>query len=82
MKPLASLNGQLKYQLLRKAPFDITYGSVDKRLWNFDTTMKALPSKDAARKMVRLINYRNIILDERNRTVMLKHTGMRMGLAE
>ena len=49
--------------------FDITYGSIDKRLWNFDTTMNALPDKAIARKMVRLINYENIILDKNNSTV-------------
>jgi FAD:protein FMN transferase len=59
--------------------FDITYGSIDKRLWNFDTTMKVLPDKETAKKMVRLINYRNIILDKENQTVFLKETGMRIG---
>lgn len=59
--------------------FDITYGSVDKRLWNFDKNMTALPDAATARKMVRLIDYRNIILDEQQRTVMLKQKGMRIG---
>ena len=51
---------------ITQGAFDITYGSVDKRLWNFDTKMNALPDKEAAKKMVRLINYRNIILDKEN----------------
>ena len=59
--------------------FDITYGSVDKRLWNFDTNMKSLPDKETARKRVDLINYRNIILDNENATVFLKKKGMRIG---
>jgi thiamine biosynthesis lipoprotein len=64
---------------LTQGAFDITYGSVDKRLWNFDTNMESLPDKQTARKMVRLINYRNIILDNENSTVFLKERGMRIG---
>jgi thiamine biosynthesis lipoprotein len=59
--------------------FDITYGSVDKRLWNFDTNMKSLPDKETAGKMVRFVNYRNIILDAQQTTVFLKEEGMRIG---
>jgi thiamine biosynthesis lipoprotein len=64
---------------LTQGAFDITYGSIDKRLWNFDIQMKELPDKETARKMVRLINYRNIILDHENTTVFLKDKGMRIG---
>lgn len=64
---------------ITQGAFDITYGSVDKRLWNFDTTMKALPPKDTAKKMVRLINYRNICLDKEAGTVFLREKGMRIG---
>jgi thiamine biosynthesis lipoprotein len=59
--------------------FDITYGSVDKRLWNFDTNLNSLPDAATASKMVRLINYRNILLSETDLTVMLKEKGMRIG---
>jgi thiamine biosynthesis lipoprotein len=59
--------------------FDITYGSIDKRLWNFDKDMTSLPDKATAKKMVRLINYRNITLDEDNCTVFLRERGMRIG---
>ncbi|MDB4922568.1 FAD:protein FMN transferase [Mucilaginibacter sp.] len=59
--------------------FDITYGSIDKRLWNFDRHMTSLPDKATAKKMVRLINYRNISLDEENCTIFLRERGMRIG---
>lgn len=59
--------------------FDITYGSIDKRLWNFDASMTSLPDAATAKKMVRLINYRNIILDKDRSTVFLKNEGMRIG---
>lgn len=69
----------LKISSLTQGAFDITYGSIDKSLWNFDVTMTSLPSKEVARKMVRLINYRNVILDEKACTVFLKEKGMRIG---
>ena len=69
----------LRISRLTQGSFDISYGSIDKRLWNFDTNMKELPDKATAKKMVRLINYRNIILDDENCTVFLKEKGMRIG---
>ena len=64
---------------ITQGAFDISYGSIDKRLWNFDPTMTSLPDRQAAKKLVRLINYRNIILDEKKSTVFLKEEGMRIG---
>lgn len=69
----------LKISSITDGAFDITYGSLDKRLWNFDKTMTALPDEATAREMVKLINFRNVILDEPNCTVMLKEKGMRIG---
>ena len=68
-----------KISALTQGAFDITYGSVDKSLWNFDRTMTSLPDAATARKMVRLINYQNVILDKENSTVFLKEKGMRIG---
>jgi thiamine biosynthesis lipoprotein len=68
-----------KISRLTQGAFDITYGSVDKRLWNFDTNMTTLPDASTAKRMVRLINYRNVLLDEINCTVFLKEKGMRIG---
>ena len=64
---------------ITQGAIDISYGSIDKRLWNFDTKMKALPDPETAKKMVRLINYRNIMLDRDKHTVFLKEEGMRIG---
>ena len=64
---------------ITQGAFDLSYGSIDKSLWNFDITMKTLPSVEIAKKSVRLINYNNIILDEKNTTVFLKEKGMRIG---
>ncbi|MFC5270225.1 FAD:protein FMN transferase [Adhaeribacter terreus] len=64
---------------LTQGAFDITYGSVDKRLWNFDTSLTALPDLQIARQAVKLVNFRNITLDAENHTVFLKEKGMRIG---
>jgi thiamine biosynthesis lipoprotein len=69
----------IRISRVTQGAFDITYGSVDKRLWNFDSSMKTLPDKETAKKMVRLINYRNIVLDAEKSTVFLKEEGMRIG---
>jgi len=69
----------IKISRLTQGAFDLTYGSIDKSLWNFDVMMTSLPDRDLARKSVRLINYRNILLDHEQLTVMLKEAGMRIG---
>lgn len=70
----------LQISAITQGAFDISYGSVDKRLWNFDVHQNELPDPETAKKMVRLINYRNILLDKAATTVMLKEKGMRIGL--
>jgi len=64
---------------ITQGAFDISYGSIDKSLWNFDKKMTELPDAETALKMVHLIDYRNIILDKENSTVFLKEKGMRIG---
>jgi len=73
------IDRSIRISYITQGAFDITYGSVDRRLWNFDTTLQQLPDKETARQMVRLINYRNIILDNEKNTVLLKEKGMRIG---
>jgi FAD:protein FMN transferase len=69
----------LQISKITQGAFDITYGSIDKRLWNFDKTMTTLPDKAVARQMIKLINYRNVVADEPNCTIFLKEKGMRIG---
>jgi thiamine biosynthesis lipoprotein len=64
---------------ITQGAFDITYGSVDKRFWNFDVDMKALPDREAAKKSVRLINYRNVVLNDQDCSIFLREKGMRIG---
>ncbi|MBK7635028.1 MAG: FAD:protein FMN transferase [Saprospiraceae bacterium] len=64
---------------LTQGAFDITYGSVDKKYWNFDTKMAQLPDPKIAKKAVKLVDYRNLVLDAQEKTVFLKYKGMRIG---
>jgi FAD:protein FMN transferase len=73
------ISRSIKISDLTQGAFDITYGSIDKKLWNFDQTMTSLPDPELAKKMVRLIDYRNVELDEKRSTVFLKNKGMRIG---
>jgi len=69
----------VKISALTQGAFDITYGSIDASLWNFDVNMTSLPDEETALKSVGLIDYNNIILDAANSTVVLKNKGMRIG---
>jgi FAD:protein FMN transferase len=69
----------LRISKVTQGAFDISYGSIDKRFWNFDMQMKTLPDRETARQAVRLINYQNILLDPNETTVFLKEKGMRIG---
>ncbi|WP_461448517.1 FAD:protein FMN transferase [Mucilaginibacter sp.] len=69
----------LRISSLTQGAFDISYGSVDKSLWNFDQYMTELPDEETAKKMVRLINYKNIVLDHEKCKVYLREEGMRIG---
>jgi thiamine biosynthesis lipoprotein len=64
---------------LTQGAFDLSYGSLDKSLWNFDQNMKQLPSKELAKNAVHLINFKNILLDRANETIFLANKGMRIG---
>lgn len=64
---------------LTDGAFDLSYGSLDKKFWNFDKLMTELPDPETAKEKVRLINFRNIVLDKSICSVFLKEKGMRIG---
>jgi thiamine biosynthesis lipoprotein len=69
----------LRISALTQGAFDITYGSIDKSLWNFDAKMTALPDREIALKMVELIDYQKVILNKEDSSVFLQEKGMRIG---
>jgi len=69
----------LRISALTQGAFDITYGSLNKQFWNFDTSMTSLPDPKLAKRSVKLICYQNVILDPTECTIFLKSKGMRIG---
>lgn len=59
--------------------FDISYGGIDKTFWNFDREMKQLPDPELVKEHLKLVNYKNILLDAESQTVFLKEKEMRIG---
>ena len=59
--------------------FDISYGSIDRKFWNFDREMKELPDPEMIKEHLKLVNYHNILLNREDSTVFLKDKGMRIG---
>ncbi len=68
----------IKISKLTDGAFDISYASMDK-IWFFDGSMTAMPSKENIKKSVKKVGYKNIILDETKQTVFLKLKGMKIG---
>ena len=79
METIQLIQRSIRISEITQGAFDISYGSVDKSLWNFDTTMQSLPDAGTAKKMVRLINYRNIVINMEEGSVFLREKGMRIG---
>lgn len=69
----------LRISNITDGAFDLSYGSIDKKLWNFDRSMTSLPDAETAKERVKLINYKNIILNKDDCSVMLREKGMRIG---
>ncbi len=63
---------------LTDGAFDISYASMD-RIWKFDGSMEAMPTKQEVNASVSKVGFKNIILDKTNSTVFLKNKGMKIG---
>ncbi|ADD03366.1 ApbE family lipoprotein [Thermoanaerobacter italicus Ab9] len=64
---------------VEKGYFDITIGPIVK-LWNIGTDKARIPSPEEIKAKLPLVNYKDIILNEKNRTIMLKNKGMSIDL--
>ena len=69
----------IKISQVTQGAFDITYGSVDKNLWNFNSSMNKLPDAETSRKMRKLIDYRKISMNRTDFSILLEEKGMRIG---
>ncbi|ROH95740.1 FAD:protein FMN transferase [Chryseobacterium daecheongense] len=69
----------LKISQITDGYFDISYGGIDKSFWNFDREMKKLPNPEIILSQLKLVDYRNVLLNREMQTVFLKEKGMRIG---
>jgi len=76
---LALIQRSQHLSALTQGAFDLSYGSLDRRLWNFDRHLTTLPDRKQAQRAVRLIDYRRIEVDATRGTVFLPEKGMRIG---
>lgn len=67
----------LEYADLTDGLFDPTIGPLV-QLWGIGTSKARVPSKEEIQKALTLINYHNVVLDAKARTVYLKEKGMVM----
>ncbi|MBZ9687684.1 FAD:protein FMN transferase [Clostridium estertheticum] len=65
----------LKFAALTDGKMDITVGPLVK-LWGIGTDAARVPSKEEIQVKKALIGYKNLILDEKNKTAFLKNKGM------
>lgn len=77
---LQLIQRSLRISALTQGAFDITYGLIDKSLWNFNVNMTSLPDAETAMRSVRLINYNNVQMDTTASTVMLKKWACELAL--
>ncbi|MDO4670401.1 MAG: FAD:protein FMN transferase [Aerococcus sp.] len=59
--------------------FDITIGAIT-NLWQIGSDQARVPSNEEIQQALPLVNYKDIVLDETNKTVFLKRKGMRLEL--
>lgn len=68
----------IKISDLTNGAFDISFSSIDP-IWIFDGRTMNAPDSAQIAASVKLINYKNIVLDRNNLTVFLREKGMKIG---
>ena len=76
---LSILQDALAYSEKTDGLFDPSIGPLVKS-WNIGTDYAAIPTENALRSAMSLVNYRNIVIDESNGTVFLTQKGMKLDL--
>lgn len=68
----------LAFSEITNGAFDISIAAMDK-IWKFDGSMEKLPSQEILLKAIEKVGYQNIELNEKESTIFLKLTGMKIG---
>lgn len=69
----------IKYSNLSNGNFDITIGPISD-LWGIGTKNSKVPSIKEIQSVLNLVDYKNIILDESNKSIKLKKSNMKIDL--
>lgn len=69
----------LEYSRISEGKFDITIGPLV-QLWGINTDSEKVPSQSEINEIMPLVNYKNVILNEAERTVFLKFKEMQIDL--
>lgn len=69
----------LRFSEITGGEFDITVGPLVE-LWGIGTEEAAIPEEEAVEKLLPLIDYTKVVLDEKQRTVYLEKEGMKIDL--
>lgn len=69
----------IKISDLTGGAFDISWAAA-RHVWRFDGSMTQLPEQSVIDSMKKLVNYKNIVLDDAAKTVFLRNKGMAIGL--
>jgi thiamine biosynthesis lipoprotein len=73
------LTAALRYAQLSHGAFDPTVGPLVK-LWGIGTDNARIPAPEEIRKVLPLINYKDVVVDTQARTIFLKRPGMALDL--
>jgi thiamine biosynthesis lipoprotein len=65
----SNISSRFQRVLPNSGYFDISYGGTDKTFWNFDREMKQLPNPEWVKDHLKLVNYKNILLNEAHQSV-------------
>jgi thiamine biosynthesis lipoprotein len=77
---LAVIEESLDMSRRSEGAFDVTFAAM-KGLWKFDEDLDPkVPPKDEIERRRKLIDWREVVVDRRARTVKLRRPGMRLGL--
>lgn len=73
------LKAGLKVARWSDGAFDLSWAAL-RGLYSFDAEKQRIPTPGELKQRIRLINYRDIAIDETNHTAMLTRKGMRLGV--
>lgn len=76
---LEVINRSLYYSSISNGKFDISIGCIDK-LWNIGTDKARVPSPNEISSKLSLVNYKNILINKKDNSIMLKNKGMLIDL--